>query len=99
MLTRSSAIWNQILEQNGYAVIHDFYGKAGFSYMLNRSHSIGAYYSNGFKKTDTHHSGFSRILNNGTPYDELTVGIKEKGRTMPGTMPICITTVSPENSE
>lgn len=83
MLTRSSVIWNQIMEQDGHAVIHDFYGKAGFSYLFNQRHSIGAYYTNGFMKADLHHSVFSKILTDGMPYDELSVGIQEKGNMMP----------------
>lgn len=84
MLTRSSVVWNQIMEQGGHAVIHDFYGKTGFSYMFNERHSIGAYYNNSFKKTDSRYSGLSRIMADGTPYDELSAGIREKSRIMPG---------------
>lgn len=83
MLTRSCVIWNQNMEQAGHAVIHDFYGKAGFSYMFNPHHSVGAYYSNGFKESDSRHTGFSRILTDGVPHDELSVGIEEKGHTAP----------------
>ena len=83
MLTRSTVLWNQILQQDGHAVIHDFYGKAGFSYLFNQRHSIGAYYTNGFKKTDSRHNGFSLILADGMPYDELSVGIREHGKTLP----------------
>ena len=84
MLTRSSVVWNQIMEQGGHAVIHDFYGKTGFSYMFNERHSIGAYYTNSFKKTDSRYSGLSRIMADGTSYDELSAGIREKSRMMPG---------------
>lgn len=83
MLTRSSVLWDQRLEQGGHAVIHDFYGKIGFSYLFNQNHSIGAYYSNGFKKSNSHISGLSRILSDGTPYDELRVNINEKSDVMP----------------
>lgn len=83
MLTRSSVIWNQVLRQDGHAVIHDFYGKAGFSYIFKGSHSIGAYYTNGVKKTDASHWGISSILADGHPYDDLSMDIREKTRTMP----------------
>lgn len=83
MLTHASVLWNQIMQQDGYAKTHDFYGKAGFSYMFNPRHSIGAYYTNGFKKSNARHSGFSRILTNGIPYDELSVDVHEKANTMP----------------
>lgn len=83
MLTRSSVVWNQIMKQDGHAVIHDFYGKAGFSYLFSSRHSIGAYYTNGFHKADARHSRFSRILTDGMPYDELSVDVREKSNTMP----------------
>lgn len=83
MLTRSSVLWDQIMQQDGYAKVHDFYGKAGFSYMFNPHHSIGAYYTNGFHKADASHSGFSSILTDGMPYDELSVDVHEESNTMP----------------
>lgn len=83
MLTRSSVLWNQILEQGGYAKIHDFYGKVGFSYLVNKRHSFGAYYLNGFKNTDANYTGFSKVLTDGKPYDEITVKIHQKSKTMP----------------
>lgn len=83
MLTRSSLLWNQIMDQHGSGIIHDFYGKAGFSYLFNSGHSVGAYYSNGFHKSDAHHSGLSRVLTDGKPYDELNVDVREKSNTMP----------------
>lgn len=33
MLTRSSVLWKQTMRQDGYGLVHDFYGKAGFSYL------------------------------------------------------------------
>lgn len=83
MLTRSSVLWHQAMDQDGHAVIHDFYAKAGFSYLFNQRHSVGAYYTNGFKKTDSRHRGLSRIMADGKLYDELTAGIREKGNTTP----------------
>lgn len=83
MLTRSSVIWQQMMKQDGHAAIHDFYGKAGFSYFFNQHHSIGAYYTNGFKKSDSRHSGFSRILADGMSYDDVSVDIREKGNVIP----------------
>lgn len=83
MLTRSTVLWKQVMEQSGSAVIHDFYGKAGFSYLFNGSHSIGAYYTGGFRKTDARHSGLSSILTDGVPYDELSVAIRENSDIRP----------------
>jgi len=83
MLTRSTTLWDQRMDQRGNAIVHDFYGKAGFSYMFNSHHSAGAYYQNGIKDSDAGYSGYSRIFTNGNPYDELNMHIDERSRTMP----------------
>ncbi len=83
MLTRSTVTWNQLLEQGGSAKTHDFYGKIGFSYLFNPDHSIGAYYTNGIKKADMDFSGFSQILADGNPYDELSVDGRQTSDAMP----------------
>lgn len=83
MLTRASVLWNQMMEQDGSAKVHDFYGKVGFAYLFNPPHSIGAYYNNGFKKTDARYSGVTRILADGMAYDKLSVGIIDRSKTMP----------------
>lgn len=83
MLTRSSVLWNQIMEQSGKIKLHDFYGKIGFSYMFNPKQSIGAYYANGVSKANAHYSALSRILSNSILYDELSVDIHKKSNTMP----------------
>lgn len=83
MLTRSSVLWNQRMEQSGYGKVHDFYGKVGFSYMIGTSHSLGAYYTNGFHKTDARYRGFSTVMTDGKPYDELSVLVNEKTGTVP----------------
>ncbi|MDE5876731.1 MAG: TonB-dependent receptor [Muribaculaceae bacterium] len=83
MLTRSSVIWNQIMEQYGKIKLHDFYGKIGFSYMFNPHQSIGAYYANGSSKANAHYSAISRILSNNILYDELSVDIHKKSHTIP----------------
>lgn len=83
MITNSSILWNQIMDQCGYGIVHDFYGKLGFSYLLNSNHSIGAYYSNGGHRADARNTGWSRILANDIPYDELMMRIREKTKTMP----------------
>lgn len=73
MLTQSSILWNQLLTQNGSMRTNEFYGKAGFSYLFNENHSIGAYYSNGFTKQKSNHTGVSAIFADAQPYDELTM--------------------------
>ena len=73
MLTQSSILWDQLLTQNGSMRTNEFYGKAGFSYLFNENHSIGAYYSNGFTKQKSNHTGVSTIFADAQPYDEMTM--------------------------
>lgn len=83
MLTNSTILWNQIMDQRGYGLVHDCYGKLGFSYLVNANHSIGAYYASGTHKADARNTGFSRIFADDIPYDELTLDIRENTHTMP----------------
>lgn len=83
MLTQSSTVWNQFLVQDGFMRTNEFFGKAGFSYMFNDSHSIGAYYSNGFTKQKSEYIGKSRVLADGEPYDNITIFGNSKNNTLP----------------
>lgn len=83
MLTQSSTVWNQFLTQDGFMRTNEFFGKAGFSYMFNDSHSIGAYYSNGFTKQKSEYIGKSRVLADGEPYDNITIFGNSKNNTLP----------------
>ena len=83
MLTQSSVIWNQKLLQDGHMRTNEFFGKTGFSYMFNDSHSIGVYYSNGFTKQKTEHTGTSRILADDLLYDNLTMQGHDKNNSLP----------------
>lgn len=83
ILTRSSVLWNQSLDQRGKARIHDLYGKTGFSYITKTGHSFGAYYSNGFKKTDARYQGFSTLQADNSHYDDLKMTVHTKSRTTP----------------
>lgn len=83
MLTQSSTVWNQFLTQDGSMRTNEFFGKAGFSYMFNDSHSIGAYYSNGFTKQKSEHTGISRVLADGQPYDNITMYGSSNNNTLP----------------
>lgn len=83
MLTQSSVEWNQQLTQDGSMRTNELFGKTGFSYMLNENHSIGAYYSNGFTKQQTEHTGISRIFANNVPYDNLTMLGRTKNNILP----------------
>lgn len=73
MLTQSSVTWNQMLTQDGNMCTNEFFGKAGFSYLFCDNHSIGAYYSNGFTKQKTEHTGVSQIFTDDVLYDNLTM--------------------------
>ncbi|MDE6247993.1 MAG: carboxypeptidase-like regulatory domain-containing protein, partial [Muribaculaceae bacterium] len=46
-ISTSSLAWEEEITQNGYGNVKDFFGKAGFSFMFNERHSLGAYYANG----------------------------------------------------
>lgn len=83
MLTQSSTLWNQSLTQSGYMKTNEFFGKAGFSYMFNDSHSIGAYYSNGFTKQKSEYTGISHVLADGLPYDNITMYGSSNNNTLP----------------
>lgn len=83
MLTQSSTVWNQFLTQDGFMRTNEFFGKAGFSYLFNDSHSIGAYYSNGFTKQKSEHTGISRVLAGGQPYDNLSMYGRSNNNTLP----------------
>lgn len=83
MLTQSTTMWNQLLTQDGFMRTNEFFGKAGFSYMFNDSHSIGAYYSNGFTKQKSEHTGISRVLADGQPYDNLSIYGRSNNNTLP----------------
>lgn len=83
MLTQSTTVWNQTVAQEAVMRTHDFYGKAGFSYLFNENHSIGAYYSNGFTKQDEEFTGFSSIIADGNAYDELDMTGENHNNTYP----------------
>lgn len=83
MITQSSVMWKQTLDQYGHMTTNEFYGKMGFSYLFNENHSLGAYYSNGFTKQKSQHSGVSTVLANEDLYDNLTM----LGRTNTNALP------------
>lgn len=83
MLTRSSRLWDQMLRMDGHMSKNDFFGKGGFSYMINDRHSVGAYYSNGFTKSESRHSVASDILADGARYDGLVMTSRSKNEESP----------------
>lgn len=82
-LTRSSVIWNQKISMNGHSNSSDFYGKAGFSYMFNSNHSIGAYYSNGFTDTHGDFSGTTSVWANDIPFDKISIEAENHKKQLP----------------
>ena len=83
MLTQSSVTWNQMLTQDGNMCTNEFFGKAGFSYLFSENHSIAAYYSNGFTKQKTEHTGNSQIFTNDVLYDNLTMLGRTENNILP----------------
>lgn len=83
MLTQSSVLWDQLLDNKGYMRTNEFYGKLGFSYMFNDHHSVGAYYSNGFTKAREEYTGYSRMLADNSYYDELKSNGRNKTNSYP----------------
>ncbi len=68
----SSLSWKEEITQKGHGNVKDFFGKAGFSYMFNEKHSIGAYYSNGITSDKMHHSHATELSANGELLDVAT---------------------------
>lgn len=82
-LTRSEILWNQLLDQNGRGRGQDLYGKLGFSNIFNPSHSIGAYYSNGFTYQKSVYTGWSTVYADGSLYDRISLAGKIEDRGLP----------------
>ncbi|MDO4320537.1 MAG: outer membrane beta-barrel protein, partial [Bacteroidales bacterium] len=71
-ISNSSRLWKEEITQNGYGNVNDFFGKVGFSYMFNESHSIGAYYYNGITNDKMHHTHVTELSDNGEFLDGAT---------------------------
>lgn len=83
MLTRSSVLWDQLIYTDNAMRSNDFFGKAGFSYLLNDRHSFGAYYSNGFADKLASYQGSSQVSADGELYDKLGMGASNHTREYP----------------
>lgn len=83
MLTQSSVLWNQVIAQEGSMRTNEFFGKAGFSYLFNENHSIGAYYSNGLMKQKAVNNGVSQMFADGVLYDNLTIVERTNTNSLP----------------
>ena len=71
-VSTSSQLWEEKITQNGYGNVNDFFGKAGFSYMFNERHSIGAYYYNGITSDKMHHTHETELSAKGEFLDGAT---------------------------
>lgn len=71
-VSNSSRLWEEKITQNGYGNVNDFFGKAGFSYMFNERHSIGAYYANGITSDRMHHTHVTELFADGGFIDGAT---------------------------
>ncbi|MDE6574700.1 MAG: carboxypeptidase-like regulatory domain-containing protein, partial [Muribaculaceae bacterium] len=71
-ISNSSLLWKEEINQSGYGNVKDFFGKAGFSYMFNEKHSIGAYYSNGITSDKMHHAHATELSAAGELLDVAT---------------------------
>ncbi len=71
-VSNSSQHWEEKITQRGYGNVNDFFGKAGFSYMFNERHSIGAYYANGITNDKMHHTHVTDLSVNGDFFDGAT---------------------------
>lgn len=71
-VSNSSQLWEEKITQNGYGNVNDFFGKAGFSYIFNEKHSIGAYYANGITSDKMHHTHETELSVDGDFLDGAT---------------------------
>ncbi len=71
-VSNSSLNWEEKITQTGYGNVTDCFGKAGFSYMFNDRHSIGAYYANGLTNDKMHHTYLTNLSVNGDFFDGAT---------------------------
>lgn len=82
-VSNSSLNWEEKITQTGYGPLTDFFGKAGFSYMFNDRHSIGAYYANGLTNTKMHHTHLTDLSVNGDFFDGATSTRSADIKTLP----------------
>ena len=61
----------------------ELYAKAGFSYMINDRHSLGAYYSNGMADMPEQHDYTSSASIDGKPYDHTVTTGKKTVKAVP----------------
>lgn len=83
MLTRSTSLIDQQIKSDGWMNNNEFYGKAGFSYLFNERHSIGAYYNNGLARQNEEGGYGSRVLIGDILTDKITSVVKNKHRNYP----------------
>ncbi|MDE6318086.1 MAG: outer membrane beta-barrel protein, partial [Muribaculaceae bacterium] len=83
MLTNSTIRWDQILDRNGTLHMFDCLGQAGFSYLFNDNHSIGAHYNQHYTNSKSDYSGLTTVRADGELYDRLQLNSVDRNRTLP----------------
>ena len=82
-VSNSSQLWEEKINQTGYGNVKDFFGKAGFSFMFNERHSLGAYYANGITSDKMHHIHETELSENNSVIDGATGVRAGDTRTFP----------------
>lgn len=82
-VSNSSLNWEEKITQYGYGNVTECFGKAGFSYMFNDRHSIGAYYANGLTNDKKHHTHITDLSVNGDFVDGATSTRAGDTKTLP----------------
>ena len=83
ILTNSTIRWDQMLDRNGTLHMFDCLGQAGFSYLFNDNHSIGAHYNQHYTNSKSDYFGLTTVRADDELYDKLQLNSVERYRTLP----------------
>lgn len=83
MLTNTTIRWDQSLDRNGTLHLFDCLGQAGFSYLLNDNHSIGAHYNQHYTNSKSDYFGLTTVHADEEFYDKLQLNSVDQSRTLP----------------
>lgn len=81
--TTASGIYNQSIRTIGKQSYNDMTGKAGFSFMFNEKHSIGAYYQNSWNRHHATGTIPSEIWQNGALLDRYNSDVNNRFTALP----------------
>jgi len=81
--TKAVDLWQQHLATRLAKHYNGLLGKAGFSWMINKNHSIGGYYQDEYSKIKNISDLNSNVFNNGTFYDTWTTSAENTIRNNP----------------